>query len=194
MIITCPSCDKKFNVDASLIPNEGRFLQCSFCKKKWYFKLDDKKPENEYIKKDIKIKKINPKENIPSEVDKIISEAEKIKTTNTISVSKNQQNFKFINFLFLSVITFTALILILDTFKLQINIALTGFNLLLDNFYESLKDIYLFEKSDSRQFTMSQNETETYGKEISFLEQIISNIGLPGLGQGPIIGSGKADK
>ena len=57
-----------------------------------------------------------------------------------------------------------------------------------------LKDIYLFEKSDSRQFTMSQNETETYGKEISFLEQIISNIGLPGLGQGPIIGSGKADK
>ena len=146
MIITCPCGDKKFNVDASLIPNEGRFLQCSFCKKKWYFKLDDKKPENEYIKKDIKIKKINPKENIPSEVDKIISEAEKIKTTNTISVSKNQQNFKFINFLFLSVITFTALILILDTFKLQINIALTGFNLLLDNFYESLKDIYLFLK------------------------------------------------
>ena len=146
MIITCPSCDKKFNVDATLIPNEGRTLQCSFCKKKWYFKLDDKKPENEYIKKDIKIKKINPKENIPSEVDKIISEAEKIKTTNTISVSKNHQNFKFINFLFLSVITFTALILILDTFKFQINDVLPGFNLLLTNFYESLKDIYLFLK------------------------------------------------
>ena len=146
MIITCPCGDKKFNVDASLIPNEGRTLQCGFCEKKWHFKPNDKKLENDYIKKDIKIKKIDPKENVPSEVDKIISEAEKMKATNTISVSKNSENFKFINFLFLSIITFTALILILDTFKFQINTALPGFNLLLSNFYESLKDIYLFLK------------------------------------------------
>ena len=146
MIITCPCCDKKFNVDASLIPNEGRTLQCGFCDEKWHFKPSDKKLENDYIKKDIKIKKIDPKEKVPSEVDKIISEAEKMKATNTISVSKNLENFKFINFLFLSIITFTALILILDTFKFQINTALPGFNLLLDNFYESLKDIYLFFK------------------------------------------------
>ena len=146
MIITCPCGDKKFNVDASLIPNEGRTLQCGFCDEKWHFKPNDKKLENDYIKKDIKIKKIDPNENIPSEVDKIISEAEKIKSTDTISVSKNSENFKFINFLFLSIITFTALILILDTFKFQINDALPGFNLLLANFYESLKDIYLFFK------------------------------------------------
>ena len=146
MIITCPCGDKKFNVDASLIPNEGRTLQCGFCDEKWHFKPSDKKLENDYIEKDIKIKKIDPQEKVPSEVDKIISEAEKIKTTDTISVSKNSENFKFINFLFLSIITFTALILILDTFKLQINDALPGFNLLLANFYESLKDIYLFFK------------------------------------------------
>ncbi len=146
MIITCPCGDKKFNVDASLIPNEGRTLQCGFCDEKWHFKPSDKKLENDYIKKDIKIKKIDPKEKVPNEVDKIISEAEKIKSTDTISVSKNSENFKFINFLFLSIITFTALILILDTFKFQINDALPGFNLLLANFYESLKDIYLFFK------------------------------------------------
>ena len=146
MIITCPCCDKKFNVDASLIPNEGRTLQCGFCDEKWHFKPSDKKLENDYIKKDIKIKKIDPQEKVPSDVDKIISEAEKIKSTDTISVSKNSENFKFINFLFLSIITFTALILILDTFKFQINDALPGFNLLLTNFYESLKDIYLFFK------------------------------------------------
>ena len=146
MIITCPCCDKKFNVDASLIPNEGRTLQCGFCNEKWHFKPSDKKLENDYIKKDIKIKKIDPQEKVPSEVDKIISEAEKIKSTDTILVSKNSENFKFINFLFLSIITFTALILILDTFKFQINDALPGFNLLLANFYESLKDIYLFLK------------------------------------------------
>ena len=146
MIITCPCGDKKFNVDASLIPNEGRTLQCGFCDEKWHFKPSDKKLENDYIKKDIKIKKIDLQEKVPSEVDKIISEAEKIKTTDTISVSKNSENFKFVNFLFLSIITFTALILILDTFKFQINDALPGFNLLLSNFYESLKDIYLFLK------------------------------------------------
>ena len=101
MIITCPCCDKKFNVDASLIPNEGRTLQCGFCDEKWHFKLNNKKLENDYIKKDIKIKKIDPKEKVPSEVDKIISEAEKIKSTNTVSVSNNSENFKFINFLFL---------------------------------------------------------------------------------------------
>ena len=28
MIVTCPCGDKKFKVDASLIPNEGRLLQC----------------------------------------------------------------------------------------------------------------------------------------------------------------------
>ena len=146
MIITCPCGDKKFNVDASLIPNEGRTLQCGFCNEKWLFKPNDKKLENDYIKKDIKIKKIDPQENVPSEVDKIISEAEKIKSTDTVSVSKNSENLKFINFLFLSIITFAALILILDTFKFQINDALPGFNLLLANFYESLKDIYLFFK------------------------------------------------
>ena len=146
MIITCPCGNKKFNVDASLIPNEGRTLQCGFCDERWHFKPSDKKLENDYIEKDIKIKKIDPQEKVPSEVDKIISEAEKIKSTDTISVSKNSENFKFINFLFLSIITFTALILILDTFKFQINDALPGFNLLLANFYESLKDIYLFLK------------------------------------------------
>ena len=69
-----------------------------------------------------------------------------MKTTNIISVSKNLEKFKFLNFLFLSIITFAALILILDTFKFQINNVVPGFNLLLVNFYESLKDVYLFFK------------------------------------------------
>ena len=146
MIITCPSCDKKFNLDASLIPNEGRTLQCGFCKKKWHYKLDDVKLENKNKKKEIKIKKIDPQENIPSDIDKIISDAENIKTNNAIAIPTSLNNFKFINFLLLSIITFTALILVLDTFKFQINNALPGFNLLLVNFYESLKDIYLFLK------------------------------------------------
>ena len=146
MIITCPCGDKKFNVDASLIPNEGRTLQCGFCDEKWHFKPNNKKLENEYKKKEIKIKKINPQENIPSDIDKIISDAENIKTNSAIEIPKRLNNFRFINFLLLSIITFTALILVLDTFKFQINSTLPGFNLLLVNFYESLRDIYLFFK------------------------------------------------
>ena len=40
---------------------------------------------------------------------------------------------------------------------------------------------------------MSKNSTVTSGRKITFLEQLISNIGVPGMGRGgPIIGSGRA--
>ena len=46
MIITCACGDKKFEVDATLIPAEGRLLQCGNCDRKWHFK-------NETIKEKI---------------------------------------------------------------------------------------------------------------------------------------------
>ena len=44
MIITCNNCNKKFDVDSSLIPDMGRLLQCASCDHKWFFKKVD--PEN----------------------------------------------------------------------------------------------------------------------------------------------------
>ena len=38
MIITCNNCNKKFNIDSSLIPDKGRLLQCASCNHKWFFK------------------------------------------------------------------------------------------------------------------------------------------------------------
>ena len=38
MIITCNNCNKKFDVDSSLIPDMGRLLQCASCDHKWFFK------------------------------------------------------------------------------------------------------------------------------------------------------------
>ena len=38
MIITCPSCNKKFEIDATLIPKEGRNLQCGSCNHVWFYK------------------------------------------------------------------------------------------------------------------------------------------------------------
>ena len=41
-------------------------------------------------------------------------------------------------------VSFIALIIILDTFKFQINTLFPNFEVFLENFYETLKDFYLF--------------------------------------------------
>ena len=43
MIITCPNCNKQFKTDISLIPDEGRELQCGSCDKVWFYKPDNDK-------------------------------------------------------------------------------------------------------------------------------------------------------
>ena len=40
MIITCNNCNKKFDIDSSLIPDKGRLLQCTSCDHKWFFKKE----------------------------------------------------------------------------------------------------------------------------------------------------------
>ena len=57
----------------------------------------------------------------------------------------------------------------------------------------TLKNIYLFNKDDGVDFSMSDLETKTTGKKIGLVEQLLGNLGVPGLGRGPIIGSGRAD-
>ena len=147
MIIACPSCDKKFNVEDSLIPKDGRQLQCNACGHKWFFKI---KPVKQSLKKEelknLNIIKLNPEEKIPSDVDKIIAQAEENKTRNNKIISKTEENLPLLNLLFLFIITFVAFIIFMDTFKNQINNLVPGFDFLLENFYESLKDLYLFFK------------------------------------------------
>ena len=145
MIITC-SCGKKFNVDASLIPPEGRLLKCGPCGRKWHYKLENFNKDDMEKKKEVKIKKINPLENIPNEVDKIIKDAENIKSEDNVAIYKNASNYNLLNLFFLFIISLIAFIIVLDTFRFQINNILPGFDFLMMNFYESLKDIYLFFK------------------------------------------------
>ena len=40
MIIECPACSKKFNIDEKLIPDEGRLLKCGNCDHTWFFKKE----------------------------------------------------------------------------------------------------------------------------------------------------------
>ncbi len=46
MIITCPCGKKKFEIDAALIPDEGRKLKCGSCDEVWFYKKDDDVIEN----------------------------------------------------------------------------------------------------------------------------------------------------
>ena len=59
MIITCQHCDKKFEVNENLIPNEGRLLQCGSCNRTWFFNKNSQ-PKSTPIN-DIPSKKNQPK-------------------------------------------------------------------------------------------------------------------------------------
>ena len=50
MIVVCPNCNKKFNIDEKLIPEKGRLLKCSSCNHTWNYILPAK-DEVEIIEK-----------------------------------------------------------------------------------------------------------------------------------------------
>ena len=56
-----------------------------------------------------------------------------------------------------------------------------------------LKKLYLYNEDESIKVSMSSLETKHSGKKLTFLQQIVGNIGVGSMGRGTIIGSGKAD-
>ena len=38
MIIQCENCNKKFEIQDSLIPDEGRLLECGSCAHHWHYR------------------------------------------------------------------------------------------------------------------------------------------------------------
>ena len=158
MIITCPSCKKKFNIDINLIPSEGRDLQCGSCDHVWFYKKQDpisepleinediavKENENHDILNDDKSKDQSTKQ--PVEENKIAkSELSKIKETESkTEVITKTQSGKFFSYLLVLIISFGALIILLDTLKTPLINIFPGLEVLLFNLYETLKDIKLF--------------------------------------------------
>ena len=160
MIINCPNCNKRFKIDNSLIPDDGRDLQCGSCNHVWFYEI--KQENNEILKlneeiasKDINIKsefkkkkkeektkileKIN--DEINNEKKEEISGKQKNKTT-----SKNLENkgSKFFSYLIVFIISFVALIILIDTLKTPIINVFPGFEIILFNLFETLQDIKLF--------------------------------------------------
>ena len=64
MIINCECGKKKFNIDSSLIPEEGRLLKCGSCSKIWHYTpvLQSKNDED----LDVKINENINKNEVPS--------------------------------------------------------------------------------------------------------------------------------
>ena len=83
---------------------------------------------------------------MPPVIDSIIKEAEEIDVKNLDDEIQKNIKIPILNLFFLLLITFVAFIILLDTFKIQIDNLIPGFNILLDNFYESITDFYLFSK------------------------------------------------
>ena len=66
---------------------------------------------------------------------------------NEISQDKHLKKFKigkYLNIFVVIIISLIGIILILDTFKIQLSNVLPNLDLLLNNLYETLKDIKLF--------------------------------------------------
>ena len=49
MIIQCVNCNKNFEVDSSLIPENGRNIQCGSCNYIWFYRHIDKVKTNNQI-------------------------------------------------------------------------------------------------------------------------------------------------
>ena len=65
----------------------------------------------------------------------------------SIKKSRSSNLGNFLSYLIVAIISFIALIIILDTFKTQLINVFPGIELILFNLFESLKDIFLFFKN-----------------------------------------------
>ena len=156
MIITCPNCNKQFKIDNSLIPDEGRDLQCGSCNNIWFYKIEKKNNEalklnEEIVSKDIEIKSdVKEKEKQKKEeVETKINNEKKIKISEkqeNLATSKTTENkgSKFFSYLIVIIISLMALIILLDTLKTPLVNIFPELEIILFNLFETLQDIKLF--------------------------------------------------
>ena len=161
MIIDCISCSKKFEVNSSLISQNGRTIQCGSCNHVWFFKpqIDAQKNEttsnvNENYKDsevDISLTNNQLDQNHDNQEErKIFNTNEKLILDTFKDKNKTKKSSiisKFLSYLLVSIISFVALIIVLDTFKSPLSNTIPGLEIFLYNFFETLKDLYLFIKN-----------------------------------------------
>jgi predicted Zn finger-like uncharacterized protein len=158
MIIDCIKCTKKFEVNASLIPDNGRTIQCGSCNHVWFYKPKIEQSKNEISSPKsnddiLENKRDNYTNEKISETNKTIN-LKKFANTEPSSnelINENKKTTfsvsKFLSYFLVFLITFIALIIVLDTFKSPLSSIFPGVEIFLYNFFETLKDLYLFIKN-----------------------------------------------
>ena len=158
MIITCPCEKKQFKIDSSLIPLEGRELQCGSCERVWFYKpkneseapltLNENISENK-IEQAIETNDKNLEFSKNLQKEKIIEPEIKNKTIKEIpnkgkKLENENKGFKFFSYLVVLIISIVALIILLDTLKTPLINVFPGLEIVLFNLFETLQDIKLF--------------------------------------------------
>ena len=162
MIISCPNCNKKFKIDQNLIPIGGRLLQCSNCKHKWHFKIEKKdeiddgslEPEkvildnkSEYIKNNSTENDSLIEENSKKKLkikEKVVKKTKKIKKE--INQNRKYKPIGILNMTIILIISFVAIVIVLDTFRIELSKYMPFLNPMLDSFYAIIADINSFIK------------------------------------------------
>ena len=150
MIIECINCSKIFDVNSDLIPSTGRTIQCGSCNHVWFFnpnKVNLKLKEEIQPKTSIPINSQKIKDIRPKKKNDNLSKAEKKKFEVTKYQAKSNFNItKLLSYILVSIISFIALIILIDTFKSVLYVIFPGLELMIFSLFETLKDIQLFIK------------------------------------------------
>ena len=153
MIISCPSCLKKFKIEETLIPSKGRNLQCGSCNYNWFYKIEKKTLEplklEEKIEDSDEIALISStsessKTKLDQKLDKDFKNDDINYYSNLPKKSENITFSKFLSYIVVSIISFSVFVILIDTIKTPLIDIFPGLEILLFNLFETLQDIKLF--------------------------------------------------
>jgi predicted Zn finger-like uncharacterized protein len=157
MIISCPSCLKKFKIEETLIPSKGRNLQCGSCNYNWFYKIENKTVEPLKLEEKIEEKIKDSDESVlfssisetlntklDQELDKDVKNNDITHNSDLPKKSENITFGKFLSYIIVSIISFAVFVILIDTIKTPLIDIFPGLEILLFNLFETLQDIKLF--------------------------------------------------
>jgi predicted Zn finger-like uncharacterized protein len=156
MIITCPNCEKKFQIDSALVPEKGRDLQCGSCNHAWFYKPENESESSLVLNENTFTNKENTQietENENIGISKKTKKEKKNKSGIKKEISKEipkivenptNKGSKLFSYLIVFIISFVALVILLDTLKTPLINVFPGLEIILFNLFETLQDLKLF--------------------------------------------------
>ena len=144
---------KKFTIDPTLIPDDGRDLKCGSCDHVWHYKVEEVNLTALTLNENIDNSQTEPHKN-KTENDEIVKNNatifknlthKKQGKPNNLSLDKKKNiGSKFFSYSVVFFISLIALVILLDTLKTPLINTFPSLEVILFNLFETLKDIKLF--------------------------------------------------